>query len=134
MGLTNDDKVEIRELISRYNKAIDTGDADAWAATFTPEGKFIGVVGTFDGADQLRSFAAAYSTEEQYAEFYSAQHWVTNLVVDGDGDEATGFCHLMMVKPGAETGSIIMVGHYDDTFRRLDGRWLFAERVVVPKS
>jgi len=35
MPITNDDRVEIRDLISRYNKAIDTGDPDAWAATFT---------------------------------------------------------------------------------------------------
>jgi hypothetical protein len=40
----------------------------------------------------------------------------------------------MMVAPGAETGSIIMVGHYDDTFRRVDGRWLFSKRVVVPEG
>lgn len=36
----------------------------------------------------------------------------------------------MMVKPDGEQGSIILVGHYDDTLRRIDGAWRFARRVV----
>ena len=131
MALTNDDRVEIRDLISRYNKAIDTGDADGYANTFTPDGQFIGIVGTFNGRDELRAFAEAYSTEEQYAEFYSAQHWVTNVVADGDADEATVFSHIQMVKPLPEGGTILLVGHYDDIVRKVDGQWLFAQRIVV---
>ncbi|WP_419553100.1 nuclear transport factor 2 family protein [Candidatus Poriferisodalis sp.] len=131
MALTNDDRVEIRDLISRYNKAIDTGDADGYANTFTPDGEFIGIVGTFNGRDELRAFAAAYATEEQYAEFASAQHWVTNIVADGDGAEATVFSHLQMVKPLPDGGRILLVGHYDDDVRKVDGRWLFAQRIVV---
>ena len=30
----------IRQLLGRYNLAIDLGDADGWAATFTPDGVF----------------------------------------------------------------------------------------------
>lgn len=134
MTVTNDDRVEIRELISRYNKAIDTGDADGYANTFTQDGQFIGIVGTFNGRDELRAFAAAYATEEQYAEFASAQHWVTNIVVDpveGDSDRATVFSHIQMVKPLPEGGRILLVGHYDDVVRRTDGRWLFEQRIVV---
>ena len=131
MALTNDDRVEIRDLISRYNKAIDTGDADGYANTFTPDGEFIGIVGTFNGRDELRAFAAAYATEEQYAEFSSAQHWVTNIVADGDGAEATVFSHLQMVKPLPDGGRILLVGHYDDIVRKVDGQWLFAQRIVV---
>ena len=131
MALTNDDRVEIRDLISRYNKAIDTGDADGYANTFAPDGQFIGIVGTFNGRDELRVFAAAYSTEEQYAEFASAQHWVTNVVADGDRSEATVFSHLQMVKPLPDGGRILLVGHYDDIVRKIDGQWLFAQRIVV---
>ncbi len=131
LALTNDDRVEIRDLISRYNKAIDTGDADGYANTFTPDGEFIGIVGTFNGRDELRAFAAAYATEEQYAEFASAQHWVTNVVADGDGAEAAVFSHLQMVKPLPDGGRILLVGHYDDVVRKVDGRWLFAQRIVV---
>ena len=135
MALTNDDRVEIRDLISRYNKAIDTGDADGYANTFTPDGEFIGIVGTFNGRDELRAFAAAYAIEEHYAEFAAAQHWVTNIVADADADadgaEATVFSHLQMVKPLPDGGRILLVGHYDDIVRKVDGQWLFAQRIVV---
>ena len=131
VALTNDDRVEIRDLISRYNKAIDTGDADGYANTFTPDGEFIGIVGTFNGRDELRAFAAAYAIEEQYAEFASAQHWVTNVVADGDGAEAAVFSHLQMVKPLPDGGRILLVGHYDDVVRKVDDHWLFAQRIVV---
>ena len=30
----------IRPLLGRYNLAIDLGDAERWAATFTPDGVF----------------------------------------------------------------------------------------------
>lgn len=128
MGTT--DRVEIEDLVARYNKAIDTGDAEGWAATFTEDGEFHGIVGDFKGRAELVAFVEAYATEEQFAEFASAQHWVTNIVLEGGGDHAEMFAHLMMVAPQAEGGRIILVGRYEDTLRRVDGRWLFAQRTV----
>ena len=130
MAIGTRDRVEIEALVARYNKAIDTGDADAWAATFTPDGEFHGIVGDFVGTDELAKFVRAYASEEQFAEFASAQHWVTNIVLEGDGDEAEMFAHVMMVAPQSEGGRIILVGHYEDTLVKVDGRWLFAKRVV----
>jgi uncharacterized protein (TIGR02246 family) len=130
MTLTPIDRVEIQDLVARYNKAIDTGDADAWAATFTKDGEFHGIVGDFTGTEELAAFVRAYASEEQFADFASAQHWVTNMVVDGDSEHAEMFAHLMMVAPQADGGRIILVGHYEDTLRKVDGQWLFAERVV----
>ncbi len=40
MGLSFEDKAEIIELHARYNRTVDTGDAEAWAACFTPDGEF----------------------------------------------------------------------------------------------
>jgi uncharacterized protein (TIGR02246 family) len=129
--LSTDDKVEIRELVSLYNKAMDTADPDGWVATFTSDGEFVGVTGTFCGTAALRAFAVRHATEEAYAEYAAAQHWVTNLVIEGSGDNATMFSHLMMVKPDGDRGSIILLGHYDDTLRRVDGQWRFARRVIT---
>ena len=38
--LTTQDYIEIEQLYATYNHAIDSGDAEAWAATFTPDGSF----------------------------------------------------------------------------------------------
>ena len=133
MAIQTADRVEIGDLVARYNKAIDTGDAEGWAATFTKDGEFNGIVGDFVGTDQLTAFVRAYASEEQYAAFASAQHWVTNIVIegdDGDPDRAEMFAHVMMVAPQDDGGRIILVGHYEDTLRRVDGRWLFARRIV----
>jgi uncharacterized protein (TIGR02246 family) len=130
MAIDTTNRVQIEELVARYNKAIDTGDADAWAETFTEDGEFHGVVGDFHGRDELRAFVKAYATEEQFAEFASAQHWVTNLVIEGDGDEASMFAHIMMVAPEEGGGRIILVGSYDDRLRKVGGRWHFTKRVV----
>jgi uncharacterized protein (TIGR02246 family) len=130
MALGTTDRVEIEDLIARYNKALDTGDAETWAATFTPDGEFHGVVGDFYGRDELTAFVKAYSTEEQFAAFAVAQHWVTNIVIEGDGDEAELFAHVMMVSPTDDGGKISFVAHYEDQLRRVDGRWLFTKRYV----
>jgi uncharacterized protein (TIGR02246 family) len=131
MALTAMDRVEIEDLIARYNKAIDSGDAEAWADTFTPDGEFHGVVGDFFGRDELVAFLKAYATEEQFRDFATARHWATNIVVEGDGDDATLFCHLMMVAPTDDGGGrISFIGHYEDELRRINGRWLFTKRFV----
>jgi ketosteroid isomerase-like protein len=130
MAIDTSNRVQIEELVARYNKAIDTGDADSWADTFTEDGEFHGVVGSFHGRAELHGFAKAYATEEQYAEFASAQHWVTNMVIEGDGDDATMFSHLMMVAPAEGGGRIILVGSYEDTLRKVGGGWRFTKRVV----
>ena len=41
------------------------------------------------------------------------------------------FSHLMMVKPEGDRGPIILLGHYDDLLRRVDGQWRFARRVIT---
>lgn len=134
MTIGTADQVAIHELIARYNKALDTGDYKSLVTTFTPDGEFHGVVGDFYGAQQLTDFARAYATEEQYKSFASAQHWVTNVVIDGDCDEnngtATLFAHLMMVSGDQEGGRIIFVAQYDDELVKRDGRWLFTKRHV----
>ena len=59
---------------------------------------------------------------------------MTNVVVDpveGDDERATVFSHIQMVKPLADGGRILLVGHYDDIVRRADGGWLFEQRIVV---
>ena len=40
MPLTAGDRMEMIELVARYNHAIDSRDAEAWADTFTEDGRF----------------------------------------------------------------------------------------------
>ncbi len=128
--LSAEDRLEIRELIARYNVAIDDGDAEGWASMFTEDGVFDGIVGRFEGREEIAGFCRRYSTEPKYADFRACQHWVDNVVIEGGGDEATLRADHLMVQPTAEGGRILLVARYDDEVRRVDGRWLFARRHV----
>ncbi len=51
MSLQPSDYEEIRQLLARYNFAVDFGHIDKWVDTFTPEGTF-SCVGLPDGASR----------------------------------------------------------------------------------
>ena len=62
-------------------------------------------------------------------------HVLGNIEVqlDAGRETATGHC-TFMVLGGATPGSLtsVLAGRYHDRFRRVDGAWRFAERVVYP--
>lgn len=132
MSLSAADKIEIQELVARYNRAIDSGDVEGWVETFVPDGVFEGlVVPTFRGHDELRAFATAFWTEPEYAEWRGAQHWTINMIIDGEGDSATLFAYHIMFKPDGAGSDPALMCAYDDELVRVDGGWRFSRRRVV---
>src|SRR5215203_5753454 len=58
-----------------------------------------------------------------------ARHWNANLLIEGDGDEATMTCYLLALTTGSSIrGS---TGIYRDRLRRRNGAWRFAERHIA---
>ena len=133
MTLSAEDKIEIQELIMRYNRAIDSRNAEAWVDTFTPDGVFESLkVGTFSGADELLVMARAFWTEPEYEAWRGGQHWTSMPIIEGKGDAATVFCyHLMFMPRGDENVALIMAAHEDDVVR-WRGSWRFQRRRVRP--
>jgi ketosteroid isomerase-like protein len=127
MPLTTDDVLAIQQLYARYNHAIDSGDADGWAACFTPDGTFSSASGNFAGTQQLADFARAFASR------LKARHWTNNLVIDGSGGEATGTCYLMLLRLVGEgqPPAILTTGIYRDAIVRHGGAWKFAARNVA---
>ena len=108
---------------ARYNFAIDGGEAATWAATFTPEGVFDSTMGTFEGTAALAEFAAGFAKEMP-----GTEHWVSNQVIEGDGDRATHRCYVQLIT--AESGESLARAKYSDELVKLDGEWKFSRRVV----
>ncbi len=52
------------------------------------------------------------------------RHRVCNMVVDGDGDDATMTAYFALLR---ERG-IAATGKYVNTMKKIDGQWLFARR------
>jgi hypothetical protein len=132
MLLTASDHEEIRQLLARYNFAIDLGDSFGWAACFTDDGVFecsglpdghpLG--GRHAGAEALRSYATTHFAISKGR----ARHWNGSIQIDGDGDRATMRCYMLQLFTGSATST---TGIYRDRLRKIGGRWLFTERHIT---
>src|SRR5258706_10278851 len=70
-ALTAQDLVDIQQLYAKYNWTLDSGDADGYASTFTPDGVFNNNV----GHDAIVKFANGFHTGIGS----HVRHWNTNL-------------------------------------------------------
>src|SRR5262245_13084980 len=117
--LTTQDYVEIEQLYAQYNHAIDSGDAEGWAATFTPDGTF----NTFAGHDALVGFVHQWIEKMNGG---NRRHWNTNLRIVGTSEGAGGSVYLMLVD--VTTKSIVGTGSYTDTLVKTAAGWRFKSR------
>jgi uncharacterized protein (TIGR02246 family) len=131
MMLPLEDRLEIAELHARYNRAVDTGDAEGWAACFTPDGIFDARSRYAKGIAELVAFARFYHGQEAYR---GAVHWNNNIVADGDGSEARVHADYILVRGSDEGVQILSSGAYASVARKVDGRWLFASRKSIVTS
>ena len=63
-----------------------------------------------------------------------ARHLVSNVSIDGDGDDATARLYLQMwaTAGGAAETKLVISGRYEDTLKRNDGTWRFVTRKMLP--
>jgi uncharacterized protein (TIGR02246 family) len=128
MALSTHDITAIRQLYSAYCLAVDDGDGEAFSACFTADGSLDAGGQLLSGADQLGRFADQVPISRP-----GIRHVVTNVHVEGDGDEAQGRAYLIAYATG-EAAKLLITGQYRDAFRRVDGTWLFAERHFTPDT
>lgn len=125
MALSAEDVLAIQQLYARYNHAIDFGRPAEWADCFTADGVFTSATtGESKGTEALTAFATGFSAR------LKARHWVSNLVLDGDGDVATGTCYLQLWNVAAAPATLLTTGIYVDQLARVDGEWKFTSREV----
>ncbi len=131
-ALTAEDKLEIQELIARYNRAVDGGDADGWVDTFTADGVFESLlVGVHRGHDELRAFATDF-VHGSYDAWSGGQHWIGSVIIDGDRSKAEVFSyHIMYVPVEREVRGVLMAAHMDEAVLTPAG-WRFSLRRLVP--
>ncbi len=118
-GLSTQDYIDIEQLYSSYNHAIDSGDAEAWAGTFTPDGTF----NKFTGHAQLVGFIQTWKEKMNGG---NRRHWNTNLRILPSKDGASASVFLMLVD--VSTKSIVATGMYSDTLVKTASGWRFKTR------
>jgi hypothetical protein len=126
-GLSAQDYFEIQQLYAQYNNAIDSGDAEGWAATFTPDGVF----NTFVGHDALVGFVKTWREKLGGA---TRKHWNNNLQLSGNSKEAHGSVYLMLVDFGTKPPSILTTASYTDRLIKTKDGWRFTKRTTKGDS
>jgi uncharacterized protein (TIGR02246 family) len=120
--MTAQDYFEIQQLYSKYNHAIDSGDGEAYADTFTPDGVF----NNNAGREALVKFVKdAWVGRMNGA---TRQHWNTNLLINGDSNKATGSVYLMLVDLSTKPVSVMTMAMYDDQLVKTPQGWRFTKR------
>jgi ketosteroid isomerase-like protein len=135
MPMTALDYEEIRQLLARYARAVDFGDIGGILDCFTPDAYFesVGLPNEashadlrFEGKDQLGVlFTGVYRGIVGHT-----RHCVNTPVIEGDGETATVFCYLFILRVGmAPHAGVLLTGTYEDRLVKQDGRWRFRARV-----
>jgi hypothetical protein len=121
--------MEIRALLSRYAWAYDCRDFAAVSETFVPEGVLIA-----EGRDRSEGRAAIAEGMRAHIEARHLnkvmQHHVDHLLLDGDGGKCRAYSYWMVPARIIGGGCIVgAFGWYEDDLVKVDGRWLFKQRV-----
>lgn len=116
-SLTPQDYVEIQQLYARYNFTIDAGDAEGYAALYTPDGTF----NAFAGHDGLISFMKGRNGANQ-------RHWNTNLMITPTPEGADGAVYLMLINVGVNPPVIATAAKYSDQLVKTAQGWRFKKR------
>ena len=119
-GLRADDLVEIQQLYAKYNWAIDAGDSEGYASTFTPDGVFNANV----GHDAIVKFADGFHAGLGAR----VRHWNTNLLIQPSPTGASGQVYLVLVDFSTKPASIVTSASYSDELVKTSQGWRFKKR------
>jgi actinorhodin biosynthesis protein ActVIA len=123
-SLSTQDYIEIQQLYARYNHAIDSGDAEAYAGTFTADGVF----NNNNGREALLTFARGYAKNNGS----NRRHWNTNLLITPTPEGANGTVYLFLLDVTAKPPSIVTTLTYEDTMVKTPQGWRFKKRMTKP--
>jgi hypothetical protein len=130
------DRLAIRELIEAYAHCADRRDAKGQMALFTVDTHFVVYMNAKDPkpSQELHSREALAPVFAELNQYQATTHFVGQSTVFAlTRDRATGeaYClaHHVTVNGGKRRLMVASL-RYNDTFVKMDGGWLFAERLL----
>jgi hypothetical protein len=121
-ALTAQDLVDIQQLYARYNWALDGGDSEGYASTFTPDGVFNNNV----GHDAIVKFADTFHAGLGA----HVRHWNTNLMILPTPEGASGQVYLVLVDFANKPATIATSASYTDQLVKTPQGWRFKKRAT----
>jgi hypothetical protein len=130
------DRLAIRELIEAYAHCADRRDANGQMSLFTADTHFVVYMKAKDSkpSQELHSreaLAPVFADLNKYAAtmHFVGQSTILSLTNDRGTGEAYCLAHHLTVD-GDKRKLMVAALRYYDTFVKLDGSWLFAERLL----
>jgi hypothetical protein len=130
------DRLAIRELVEAYAHCADRRDSKGQMSLFTPDSHFVVFMNAKDPkpSQELHSreaLAPVFADLNQYAATMHFLGQTTILKLTRDRGTGETYCmphHLTVA--GENRRLMIAALRYYDTFVKMDGGWLFAERLL----
>jgi hypothetical protein len=130
------DRIAIRELVEAYAHCADRRDAKGQMVLFTTDTHFVVYMNAKDSkpSQELHSreaLAPVFADLNQYAATMHFLGQTTILTLTRDRGSAETYCmphHLKI--DGGKRRLMIAALRYSDEFVKIDGAWLFAERLL----
>jgi len=127
------DRLAIRELVDAYARCADRRDAEGQKSLFAEDTRFV-VYMAGEGSEPTQALDGREALTPVFNDlnrYQATMHFNGQSTISLDGDRATGesYCiaHHLFSEDG-ERKLMIAWLRYSDTFAKVDGAWLFAER------
>ncbi len=137
------DRVQITKLMWDYARALDTGNVEAYVATFTEDGQFGRGANAVKGRDALRKMMGAFRKSPPEGQVDSPQmpslyHMTANHYIEFiDKDHAIFHGYWLAFVAGSGENSqptIAGVGREVNELVRVNGKWLIQVRDIIPQD
>ncbi len=130
------DRLAIRELVEAYAHCADRRDAKGQMSLFTPDTHFVVYMNAKDPkpSQELHSREALAPVFADLNKYAATMHFVgQSTILTLTGDRATGEAYTLahhLTIDGGKRQLMIAALRYCDTFAKIGGAWLFAERLL----
>ncbi len=130
------DRLAIRELVEAYAHCADRRDANGQMALFTADTHFVVYMNATDPtpSQELRSRDALAPVFADLNKYDATTHFVgQSTIVTLTDNRATGEAYCLahhVTVAGGKRRLMVASLRYLDTFAKIDGTWLFSERLL----
>jgi hypothetical protein len=135
----------INELVvGTYPRALDEVRYTDYTNMFTTDGELVMGDITLKGPAEIEKFLSTPGVWDEVPEPgeeskppsplptpYGVPHIISNPYYTITGDTAVGGAYWSEVKIKEGQSQVTLVGHYKDTFRKVDGQWKFSRREIM---
>jgi SnoaL-like domain len=130
------DRLAIREVVEAYAYCADRRDARGQMALFTVDTRFVVYMNAKDPtpSQELRSREALAPVFADLNKYAATMHFVgQSTILTLTGNHATGVAYTLahhLTIDGIKRSLMIAALRYSDQFVKIDGAWLFSERLL----